>query len=141
MDKITIIVPVYNEQESLRAFYEEVNRVTGEMKEQDFEVLFIDDGSTDESLSLIKGFAEADSRVKFVSFSRNFGKEAAMYAGFVHASGDYVVVMDADLQDPPAMLPEMYKAIKEEGYDSVATRRVTRAGEPKIRSFYARRFY
>ncbi|MBO4808334.1 MAG: glycosyltransferase family 2 protein [Lachnospiraceae bacterium] len=141
MDKITIIVPVYNEQESLRAFYEEVNRVTGEMKEQEFELLFIDDGSKDESLSIIKRFAESDSRVKYVSFSRNFGKEAAMYAGFVHATGDFVVVMDADLQDPPAMLPEMYKAIKEEGYDSVATRRVTRAGEPKIRSFFARRFY
>lgn len=141
MDKITIIVPVFNEQEPLQAFYDEVNKVTGQMKEQEFELLFIDDGSKDESLSIIKRFAQSDSRVKFVSFSRNFGKEAAMYAGFVHAGGDFVVVMDADLQDPPALLPDMYKAIKEEGYDSVATRRVTRIGEPKIRSFFARRFY
>ncbi|MBR5337744.1 MAG: glycosyltransferase family 2 protein [Lachnospiraceae bacterium] len=139
--KITIIVPVYNEQESLQAFYEELNRVTGEMKEQEFEILFIDDGSKDGSIEIIKGFARKDARIRYVSFSRNFGKEAAMYAGFVNSTGDFVAVMDADLQDPPSMLPEMYRAVTEEGYDSVATRRVSRKGEPPLRSFFARCFY
>ena len=141
MDKITIIVPVYNEQESLQAFYTELNRVTELMKDQEFELLFIDDGSKDNSINIIKGFAEKDPRVRYVSFSRNFGKEAAMYAGFENSTGDFVAVMDADLQDPPSMLPEMYKAVTEEGYDSVATRRVSRKGEPKLRSLFARMFY
>ncbi len=141
MDKITVIVPVYNEQDSLQAFYTELNRVTLEMGQQVFEILFIDDGSKDGSMDLIRGFAQEDPRVRYVSFSRNFGKESAMYAGFVHSTGDFAVVMDADLQDPPSMLPEMYRAVTEEGYDSVATRRVTRKGEPPIRSFFARCFY
>ena len=107
----------------------------------DFEFIFVNDGSEDKTLSVIKQLSENDSRVKYISFSRNFGKEAAIFAGFQNSTGDYVVLMDADLQDPPRLLPEMYKAIVEEGYDSVATRRVTRKGEPPIRSFFARMFY
>ena len=141
MEKITIIVPCYNEEEVLPLFYAEVTRVAGLMGEYDFEFLFVDDGSRDGTMKVIKDFAQQDKRVKYVSFSRNFGKESAMYAGFSHATGDYVAVMDADLQDPPALLPEMMAAIKDEGYDSVATRRVTRKGEPPIRSFFARQFY
>ena len=107
----------------------------------DFEVLLIDDGSTDGTLREMRELSEADPRIHYVSFSRNFGKESAIYAGLSHAKGDYAVIMDADLQDPPALLPEMYRIVKEEGYDSVATRRVTRKGEPPIRSFFARMFY
>lgn len=111
------------------------------MQDVDFEFIFVNDGSKDKTLSVIKNLAKNDSRVKYISFSRNFGKEAAIYAGFQNCIGDYAVLMDADLQDPPHLLPEMYKAIVEEGYDSVATRRVTRKGEPPIRSFFARAFY
>ena len=111
------------------------------MKDLDFEYLFVNDGSKDNTLKIVKELAEKDDRVKYVSFSRNFGKEAAMYAGLKYADGDYITLMDADLQDPPALLPEMYRLIKEEGYDSVGTRRVTRKGEPPIRSFFARCFY
>lgn len=141
MEKISLIVPCYNEEEVLPLFYDEVTRVAGEMGEYDFEFLFVDDGSRDSTMRVVKELSGQDERVKYISFSRNFGKEAAMYAGFTHASGDYVAVMDADLQDPPALLPEMMAAIKNEGYDSVATRRVTRKGEPPIRSFFARCFY
>ena len=141
MEMISVIVPCYNEEEVLPLFYEEVTRVAAQMGEFSFEFLFVDDGSRDKTLAVIKDFACRDDRVKYVSFSRNFGKEAAMYAGFDRAVGDYVVVMDADLQDPPALLPEMMRAIREEGYDSVATRRVSRKGEPPIRSFFARCFY
>lgn len=139
--KITAVVPCYNEQEALGFFYEEMNRVTTEMKDVEFEILFVNDGSKDRTLELMKEFAEKDVRVKYISFSRNFGKEAAIYAGLEHASGDLVAIMDADLQDPPKLLPEMYHAVIEEGYDSVATRRVTRKGEPPVRSFFARLFY
>ena len=141
MEKISVIVPCFNEEEVLPLFYDEMIRVAGVMDAFDFELLFVDDGSKDHTLQVIKELAAKDERVKYVSFSRNFGKEAAMYAGFTHAGGDYVVVMDADLQDPPSLLPEMMQAIKTEGYDSVATRRVTRKGEPVIRSFFARCFY
>lgn len=141
MEKITAIVPCYNEEESLPYFYEEITKVAKEMKEVDFEFLFINDGSRDKTLAILKALAIKDEKVKYISFSRNFGKEAAMYAGFENATGDFVAVMDADLQDPPSLLPSMLKAIKEEGYDSVATRRVTRKGEPPIRSFFARMFY
>lgn len=141
MEKISVIIPCYNEEEVLPLFYAEMNRVAGLMGEYGFEYIFVDDGSRDGTLSAVKELAAGDERVKYVSFSRNFGKEAAMYAGFTYASGDYVAVMDADLQDPPALLPEMMAAIKNEGYDSVATRRVTRKGEPAIRSFFARCFY
>ncbi len=137
--KISVIVPCYNEQESIGLFYEEIHKVAAEM-EYAFEFLFINDGSTDETLNCLKELHAKDARVNYISFSRNFGKEAAIYAGFVKASGDYVVMMDADLQDPPHLLPKMMEYIKE-GYDSVATRRVTRKGEPPIRSFFARMFY
>lgn len=139
--KITAVVPCYNEQEALGLFYEELNRVTAEMRDCEFEILFVNDGSKDRTLELMKELVEKDGRVKYISFSRNFGKEAAIYAGLEHASGDLVAIMDADLQDPPRLLPEMYRAVTEEGYDSVATRRVTRKGEPPIRSFFARMFY
>lgn len=141
MSKITVVVPCYNEEQSLHFFYEEMERVAAEMKENTFEYLFVDDGSKDRTLECIKALKEKDEKVRYVSFSRNFGKEAAIYAGLSHASGDYVAIMDADLQDPPSLLQEMYRAVTEEGYDSAATRRVTRKGEPPIRSFFARRFY
>lgn len=140
-DTISVVVPCYNEEEALNLFYKEFIRVTSLMQYVSFELLLIDDGSQDETLSIIKTIAKGDERVKYISFSRNFGKEAAIYAGLKNASGNYVVIMDADLQDPPELLPQMYEAVKLEGYDSVATRRVTRKGEPCIRSFFARCFY
>lgn len=141
MDLITLIIPCYNEQESLPLLYSELVKVSQQMSEQNFEFLFVNDGSRDRTLDILKELAQKDERVKYISFSRNFGKESAMYAGLDNARGDYVAFMDADMQDPPALLPEMYKAVTEEGYDSVATRRVTRKGEPPIRSFFARMFY
>ena len=142
MKKITLIVPCYNEEQALPFFLPEIFRVAEEMKEKaELELLFVDDGSKDKTLEVLRSFAEQDKRVKYISFSRNFGKEAAMYAGFCNAKGDYVAVMDADLQDPPSLLPQMFDLLESGEYDSVATRRVTRAGEPKIRSFFARRFY
>lgn len=140
-EKISVIVSCYNEEESIPLFYKEMNRVTKEMKELDFEFMFVNDGSKDKTLTILKELAEEDDRVKFISFSRNFGKEAAMYAGLEHVTGGYITLMDADLQDPPSMLPEMYKILKEENYDQVGTRRVSRKGEPPIRSFFARCFY
>lgn len=141
MKKITVIVPCYNEEQALRYFYEEMERVAAQMPENTFEYLFVDDGSRDGTLAVMRELRAKDVRVRYVAFSRNFGKEAAIYAGLTHATGDYVAIMDADLQDPPSLLPEMYRALTEEGYDSAATRRVTRKGEPPIRSFFARRFY
>jgi glycosyltransferase involved in cell wall biosynthesis len=140
-EKISIIVPCYNEEESLPLFYEEINKVSDSMKKVSFEFLFVNDGSKDKTVDVMRTLSNKDKRVRYISFSRNFGKEAAMYAGLENATGDYVAIMDADLQDPPALLPEMYKTIKEENYDSVATRRVSREGEPRIRSFFARMFY
>ena len=139
--KISLIVPCYNEAEALPTFYEELNRVTKEMSKYEFELLFIDDGSKDETLEILKKKAQEDNRVKYISFSRNFGKEAAMYAGFCNVTGDYAAIMDADMQDPPALLPKMMEILEGGEYDSVATRRETRKGEPKLRSFFARRFY
>ena len=141
MDKITVAVPCYNEEAALEPFFAAVSAVAEQMPDVEFEFLFIDDGSRDKTLEKIQDLAQRDSRVKYISFSRNFGKEAGIYAGLENADGDYVVIMDADLQDPPALLAEMYRAITEEGYDSAATRRVTRKGEPPIRSFFARMFY
>lgn len=115
--------------------------MTEEFKDVEFEVLFVDDGSSDGTLGILKKLAEEDSRVRYISFSRNFGKESAMYAGLENSTGDYVVVMDADMQDPPELLSEMYRTVKHDGYDCAATRRVNRIGEPKIRSFCARLFY
>ena len=137
---ISIIVPCYNEQEALPFFHEEVSRVLKEIGE-DYELLFVNDGSKDDTLKELKALSTKDPHVIYLSFSRNFGKEAAMYAGFCNAKGDYIAVMDADLQDPPALLPEMLKMLETDEYDSVATRRVSREGEPPIRSWFARRFY
>ena len=138
---ISVIVPCFNEQEVLPIFYQEITKVAADMAGYDFEFIFVDDGSKDETLSECKKLAESDDRVKYISFSRNFGKEAAMYAGLEKSTGDMVAIMDVDLQDPPALLSQMAYAIETEGYDSVATRRVTRKGEPVIRSFFARMFY
>lgn len=139
--RVTLVVPCFNEEEVLPLFYEEFYKVSQKLKEFDMEVLLVDDGSKDRTLEIAKGLSEKDPRVKYLSFSRNFGKEAAIYAGLKNAQGDYVAIMDADLQDPPSLLPEMLRAVVEEGYDSAATRRVTRKGEPPIRSFFARCFY
>lgn len=139
--KISLIIPCYNEEESLVPFYTELNTVSRDMADYDFEMLFVDDGSKDKTLSILKDLAKDDDRVKYISFSKNFGKEAAMYAGFCNSTGDYTAVMDADMQDPPTLLKEMVKILESGEYDSVATRRQTRKGEPKIRSFFARMFY
>ncbi len=141
MDKISIVVPCYNEEPALPFFYQAIKKLSEEMEEVVFEFVFVDDGSSDGTLGALRKLAKEDRRVRYVAFSRNFGKESAMYAGFQNASGDYIAVMDADLQDPPGLLPQMYRDLKEEGYDCVATRRVTRKGEPAIRSFFARTFY
>ena len=139
---ISLIIPCYNEEEGLAILYPELVRVSSQMAAgYDFEFLFIDDGSRDRTLETILSLAKQDERVKYISFSRNFGKEAAMYAGFCNAKGDYVTVMDSDMQDPPSLLPRMAEILEQGEYDSVATRRVTRKGEPPIRSFFARMFY
>lgn len=142
MKKISLIVPCYNEQEVIKIFYEEVKKVEKEFnKEANFEIIFVNDGSKDKTLELMRELAKKDKQVRYVSFSRNFGKEAAMYAGLEASTGDYAAIMDADLQDPPALLKEMYDILETKEYDSVATRRVTRKGEPPIRSFFARMYY
>lgn len=143
MEKISVVVSCYNEEKALPLFYEEMERVRKQDFENvaDFEYIFVNDGSKDKTLEIIKQLRARDNKVRYVSFSRNFGKEAAMLAGLEASRGDYVTLMDADLQDPPAILKQMYNAIKNEGYDSVGTRRVTRKGEPPIRSFFARMFY
>lgn len=138
---ISIIVPCFNEEEALPLFYKEFLLLAIEIKEHNFELILVDDGSCDNTFKVMKQLAEADNRVKYLSFSRNFGKEAAIYAGLEYSCGSYVAIMDADLQDPPELLPQMLHAVINEGYDSVATRRVTRQGEPPIRSFFARQFY
>ena len=140
-EKISVVVSCFNEEEALPFFYKEIKKLEKEMNYVDFEYIFVDDGSKDKTLSILKDFSKKDKKVKYLSFSRNFGKESAMYAGLKYSKGDYVTLMDADLQDPPALLPEMYKYIKEEGYDQVGTRRSNRKGEPIIRSFFARMFY
>ena len=139
---LSVIVPCYNEEESVADFYAELmkNEAFFREKELAVEILYIDDGSRDNTAAEVKKLREADQRVRLISFSRNFGKEAGMYAGLEKSRGDYVVMMDVDLQDPPSLLPEMYSYI-EQGYDSVATRRVSRKGEPPIRSLFARMFY
>lgn len=138
--KVALIVPCYNEQEALPIFYEEVIKVVIAMNCQ-YELIFVNDGSKDNTLLILKDFAAKNENVTYISFSRNFGKEAAMYAGFSNADADYVAVMDADMQDPPTLLPQMVKILETEDYDSVATRRVSRDGEPPIRSWFARKFY
>lgn len=143
MNKLcSCIVPCFNEEEVLPIYYKTMKKIMKDEEDRlSFELIFIDDGSQDGTLDVLKRLSVCDDRVRYISFSRNFGKEAALYAGFQHAKGDYAVTMDADLQDPPSLIPEMIRCIEEEGYDSVATRRVTRKGEPVIRSFFARKFY
>lgn len=138
--KITLIIPCFNEQEALPYFYQEVSAVMKGL-DYEYELLFINDGSKDNTLGILKELGQSDMHVHYLSFSRNFGKEAAMYAGLCNAEGGYVAVMDADMQDPPSLLPEMLKILENGDYDSVATRRVSRNGEPKIRSWFARLFY
>lgn len=141
MDKISAIVPCYNEEQALPYLYEELIKVAQQMSGQDFEFIFVNDGSKDKTLEVIKELRKKDDRVRYVSFSRNFGKEAAIYAGLETATGDYVAMLDADLQDPPHLLLEMYQTLQEKEYDCVATRREDRKGEPIIRSFFAKKFY
>ena len=140
MPLISIVVPCYNEQESLPYFYQETVSVLQKIN-YDYEFLFVNDGSKDGTLPILRELAAQDEHITYLSFSRNFGKEAAMFAGFCNASGDYVAVMDADMQDPPALLPQMLEILESGEYDSVATRRENREGEPPIRSFFARMFY
>ena len=140
MKKISLVVPCYNEEEVINLFYKEIQKVQKDFKDVGFEIIFVNDGSSDNTLNLIRKLAKNDD-VRYISFSRNFGKEAAMYAGLEASTGDYVAIMDADLQDPPALLKEMYEILESGEYDSVATRRVTRKGEPLIRSFFARMYY
>ena len=140
MEKCTIVVPCYNEEEAVPLFYEATNEALKDMP-LEIEYLFVNDGSRDKTLDVLRELSEKDARVHYVSFSRNFGKEAAMYAGLKESTGDYVAIMDADLQDPPELIPGMYESIINEGYDCVATRRVDRKGEPPIRSAFANMFY
>lgn len=137
---MSIVVPCYNEEEVIEKYYEATTPIVQEM-DIDYEIIFVDDGSKDKTAQLMKMLAEKDKHIKYIILSRNFGKEGAMYAGLCHAKGDYVAIMDVDLQDPPALLPEMLDTLRNEEYECVGTRRVTRKGEPKIRSFFARSFY
>ncbi len=139
--RVSLIVPCFNEQEALPLFYRETAAVMDSLPEYEFEVLLVNDGSRDRTLEVMRELAQKDLRIRYLSFSRNFGKEAAMYAGFCNAKGDYVAVMDADLQDPPSLLPRMLELLQDGEYDSVATRRANREGEPPVRSFFARMFY
>lgn len=138
---ISIVVPCFNEEEAIPIFYKETLKVLNEISIKSFEFVFVDDGSSDKTLDVLHELVAKDKNVHFVSFSRNFGKEAALYAGLSKACGDFISVMDVDLQDPPSLIPQMLEAIQNEGYDCAATRRVTRKNEPPIRSFFARKFY
>ena len=145
MKLLSIVVPCYNEQEVLPLFYDKITEVMAGMKsehpELDYEVVFINDGSKDKTLEGLRKYARMDERIRYISFSRNFGKEAGMFAGLEASKGDYIVVMDADLQHPPELLPEMYRYVSSGEYDCAATRRVDRDGESKVRSWFARKFY
>ena len=141
MDKLSVIIPCYNEEKAIPLFYKEFCKIYSCMKDVEFQVIFIDDGSSDNTLNEIKKIADGDECCSYISFSRNFGKEAALYAGLNKASGNYIAMMDVDLQDPPILLQEMFYFIKVERYDTVVARRVNRKGEPIIRSFFARQFY
>ena len=138
MAKISIIVPCYNEEEAIPIFCEEI---TNELANFEYEVIFVDDGSSDSTLKVLKEESEESNFIKYISFSRNFGKEAAMYAGLKKANSEYVVIMDVDLQDPPRLIPKMYEILQSEDFDCVRTRRTTRTGEPIVRSFFANMFY
>ena len=139
--KLSLVIPAYNEEESILIFYKETQKIISDLTNIDVDYLFVDDGSSDNTLEVLRDLNKKDSHVNYISFSRNFGKEAAIYAGLEKATGDYVAIMDADLQDPPALIPEMLRIVMEEGYDCVGTRRVNRKGEPPIRSWFARLFY
>ncbi len=140
MEKISLVVPCFNEQEVIEIFHKEILKVQKDMNNVEFEIIFVNDGSSDKTLELMRKLS-SNKNVRYISFSRNFGKEAAMYAGLKASTGDYVAIMDADLQDPPALLQEMYEILQTGEYDSVATRRVSRKGEPVIRSFFAKMYY
>ncbi|MDR2623434.1 MAG: glycosyltransferase family 2 protein [Methanobrevibacter sp.] len=141
MSLVSISVPCFNEEKTVPIFYNEILKVFEDKKDDlEFEIIFVDDGSKDDTFKIIKNLSKEDERVKYIAFSRNFGKEAAIYAGLKNSKGYYVVTMDADLQDPPSLLPEMIESIKS-GYDCVATRRITRKGEPIIRSWFSKLFY
>ena len=135
---ISLIIPCYNEEQVLPILKEALLKIMNQMTDFEFELLFINDGSKDQTLNILKSFYQEDSRMNYLSFSRNFGKEAAIYAGLQNAHGQYVALMDADMQDPPSLLPEMMKYLQTDEYDCVATRRSDRKGEPPIRSFFAR---
>lgn len=139
--KLTCVIPCFNEEQALNFFYDEMVKVSREIPDVEIEMLFVNDGSSDNTLEVIKKLKANDDRIKYISFSRNFGKEAAIFAGLSHASGDYVAIMDADLQDPPHLLPEMIRCAEKESYDIVATKRSNRKNEPPIRSFFAKLFY
>ena len=142
MKLIDIIVPCYNEEETVKIFYNEITKTFNTISDEyNYNIIFINDGSIDNTLENIKNLNKTDNKVKYISFSRNFGKESALYAGLSHSKGDYVVIMDVDLQDPPSLLPEMINIIENSDYDIVATRRTSREGEPPIRSFFAKMFY
>ena len=141
MKRVTVIVPCFNEQEAIPIYYKEMCKIMLQMQDVDMELLFVDDGSTDRTLPVMKALHTLDERCQYLSFSRNFGKEAAIYAGLKNATGDYVAIMDVDLQDPPELLPQMYQILEEEEYDNVATKRSTRTGEPRIRSYLSEAFY
>ncbi len=140
MNKISIVVPCFNEEEVLEIFYNKITEISNQI-DAEFEYIFVDDGSSDKTLQILKEYSKKDSRVRFISFSRNFGKEAAMYAGLKESTGDYVAIMDADLQDPPELLNEMYATLLEKEFDCVATKRKTRKGENFIISFFSKLFY
>lgn len=141
-DLLSIIVPCYNEEQTIITFYEEILKIKSQLHPMEIEFLFINDGSSDQTLQVLKDLEKKDpDQVKYLSFSRNFGKEAALYAGLEYSTGDFITVMDVDLQDPPSLLPKMYELILTKEYDCIGTRRVTRNGEPKIRSFFAKKFY
>jgi glycosyltransferase involved in cell wall biosynthesis len=145
MALISVVVPCYNEEAVLPFFRDEILKVSDEMSERypdlSFEYLFINDGSTDNTLEILRDYSGYDERFKYVAFSRNFGKESAIYAGLQNAAGEYVVLMDADLQHPPELLPEMYMVVTKDGFDCAATRRISRAGDSKILSFFSNSFY
>ena len=141
MKKISIVVPCYNEQEALPLFYEEIIKISEKLNDYEFEYVLVNDGSRDDTAIIMKELAKKDKRVKYVLFSKNFGKEAAMYAGLELASGDYITIMDADLQDPPSLLPEMIKSIEIDGYDCVATKSTSRNGYSFLRKTFTNWFY
>lgn len=141
MNKISVIIPCYNEEEVLPKFYQKISETLTNMIDIDYELIFINDGSTDHTIDILKMLSIKDSHCNYYSFSRNFGKESAMYAGLTYCTGDYCVIMDADLQHPPSLLPQMYYAVSQEGYDCCAGKRVNRNGEGKVRNFLSHSFY